>query len=268
MTGPSHSKAAQQDAKDPSVLLERYLPLAPKTPSKLAFRINGTVAMANLRNAVAALERPDLQAKIHAELPTVDGELLEDTVRLTHVFDYVHSQVRPERRSAEFKQSARRATTLRKRMLLQLELAVNFGLLPKERLRKVTRGNGLLNTAHGLQECIALLSELKKHQGDHWLVAVEEFNEALALVHELLVHGARGRRWWVKEQRKANKMAIARARLWALVVQRHELLWRIGAWVWGKDVGKYIPAISRKGVKRRRRPKKEPLKTVPSPAAP
>ena len=55
------------------------------------------------------------------------------------------------------------------------------------------------------------------------------------------------------DNRPAPALATAvetRNRFWTLVYQRHEHMWRIGAWLWGHAVDEHVPPLQSRSVER------------------
>ena len=117
----------------------------------------------------------------------------------------------------------------------------------------IRKGRGAYDTA---SDCVALSSLFIKNAQairGKTSVTAEEIRQAAevgsALVKVLKPEAGRRSR----ERTGAVKQAAeARDRLWTLLVQRHDNLWRAGAYLFGREVDTLVPALQSRVVARKR----------------
>lgn len=262
-TSKSKGKAPAQgtSALAPSgsaALFERFLPEAEKLPKGTVQPMHADVnlALTNARRGVKAVLGKKDQLKGVPDISLDDVATLPD---LGLAVAYAAGQV--ERFAPPPKQVRKmlsRAHELRAMMLASAQALASAGLLQENAVQKIRRGHGGIDAAG---DCVALAALFRENaatiRGKHPVMAAE-IKEAADLGTQLLgVLSPKSART-APSSLELKRARDQRDRLWTLFTQRWEHdVWRGGAWVFGRKVGKYVPPLlSHAG--RRQAAKKKP----------
>ena len=133
---------------------------------------------------------------------------------------------------------------LRKKMLSGAEAAGAAGLLPTKEVDAIRQGRGKLDAADDLISLASLFTKHKKKLDGKTAVTPENLQEAKALGLRLkakLKPGAVKS----KKAKDAGQLNAAdlRDRLYTMVLNAHEVAWKLGAMVLGKDVDRHVPPL-------------------------
>lgn len=217
------------------------------------FRLDASVAYHNVQRGVDAVL--PLSDRIRQELPSVNLEQLRALPNVSLALCFAVSQV--DRDGASSKQLAeplKRTYALRETMLASALALGLAGTLPKREVEKIQEGRGALDAA---QDCVDLAALFKKHAAavrGKSPVTAAQVTEAARLGTDL-IKVLRPRS--VKKDRRptgALKDAVdVRDRLATIVSTRHELLRRVGHWLWGDAVDQHVPALQARAVQRRKK---------------
>jgi hypothetical protein len=268
---PRTVAARSLDAAEPSTAEElssneafdRFLPLgrALAEDAILDFRADPQLAYHNLtrgvRNVLAERRR------IVSELPMVDLAALGELPQLGQgvIFAALRADV-PPRSTGEIGELLKVAYPLRRKLLRAALLLAEDDLIPQGALRKIKKGQGPLNAAHDCVQLAALFERHAARVAGKSSVTEEEVRRAGAVGSRLgtLIRPRGASR---RKRRPAEFVQAVedRNRLWTLLVERHETLWKVGAWLWGRQVDTYVPPLQSRRLPRR------PSKTAGTAAA-
>lgn len=235
---------------------EALLPAARKLDLRdvTARRIDVGLACHNAaKGAAAVLKR---KGDIEAHLPEVQVSDIEQISRIASALAFASLRVdqltTPDK---GIRQMLARARVLRRLLLSSAVALAEAGVFDKKKIDKVIAGKGPIDTA---DDIVVLASEFTAHarkvQGKT-AVTAQQVKEAAELGTQL--------RSLLKPKRAAKKdgptdeMTAAleiRDRFWALLVLRYDVLWRAGAYLFGKDeIDARVPALQGYAGRRRAR---------------
>ncbi len=214
------------------------------------------LALHNVQVGAASLADVEEDAK---KLPNTKVPELMALPRLVLATIFADTQVDRSLAPSEIRSMLRRASVLRTLLLTSASSLVEAGLLAKGPVEAVRRGSGAPDLA---RDCVALSALFSKNakalRGKHPLKPAE-IEEASELGTRLLkaMKSGRARR----QPTGTLPSADVRDRLWTLVVQRHDALWRAGAYLFGPGtVDVKIPSLqsNRGGRPKKSAPTEEP----------
>jgi hypothetical protein len=137
-----------------------------------------------------------------------------------------------------------KAHPIRRKLLKGAEALVESGVIPDADLVPIRPGRGKVDTAN---DCVALAAVFRKHEkqitGKTAITAADiaEADEVGSKLQTLLKP-----KGTPADNRLEPALATAvetRNRFWTVVEQRHEQMWRIGAWLWGHAVDEHVPPL-------------------------
>ena len=149
-----------------------------------------------------------------------------------------------EAEATTFEADLKQLFPLRKVLLSGAEAAEAAGLVPTKEVEAIRVGRGKLDAADDL---IALASLFTKHakklKGKTAITPANLQNAkalGLRLKAKLKPDAVKS-----KKVRDAGQVDAAdlRDRLYTMVLNAHEVAWKLGAMVWGKDVDKHVPPL-------------------------
>ena len=225
----------------------------------LPMRADLHLALLNVQTGVPAVLAE--QARL-SKLPETDVEAIAALPSLVLATIYADTQIDRSAPPSELQDLMARGRVLRKLLLTTAEGLAEAGVLSKSVVAGIRAGKGKLDSA---RDCIALSAVFTKDaatiRGKHPISAkqVQEAGEVGAKLVALLK---------TKRARTAPAAKLPAAemrdRLWTLVVQRYDALWRAGAYLFGRDgVEAKVPLLQ---ANRGGRAKK-PAKAVTAPVA-
>ncbi len=158
----------------------------------------------------------------------------------------VYAEVRIDHRAAPSgaKQKLARLHQLRQLLLSAAQTLAHAGLLPERKVREIHHGRGSYDAA---SDCVALAGLFRRNaaaiKGKH-PVTRAEIDEAARLGSELSALLVPGRAHSPKRSAAARQATDDRNRLWTLLLQRYDELWRAGAYLFGKQaVDQHVPPL-------------------------
>jgi len=133
---------------------------------------------------------------------------------------------------------------LRKKLLSGADAAEAAGLVPTKEVEAIRVGRGKLDAADDLISLASLFTKHKKKLEGKTAITSADLQEAKALGLRLkakLKPGAVKS----KKAKDAGQVDAAdlRDRLYTMVLNAHEVTWKLGAAVWGKSVDKHVPPL-------------------------
>jgi hypothetical protein len=209
-----------------------------------------------VKGSHAVLEK---KALIAEHLPKVDIAALEVIPRIASALTFASLRVdhltHPE---SGVRGKLSRARELRRLLLGSARVLAEAGVLDVKAVKKIEEGSGPIDVA---DDCVALASLFTAHAAKvkgKSPVTAQQIKEAAALGAELKSVLRPGRA--SKKVEPTAEMAGAaevRERFWTLLAQRYDTLWKVGAYLFGKDeVGERVPSLQ--AFARGRRPGKAP----------
>lgn len=223
-------------------------------------RADPQLALHNVQIGVASvLAEGTRVSKLHE----TDVNALASLPRIALAVVYASTQIVPVGGQVGLAQWVARAAVLRALLLKTADALVLADLFPKAEVDKIRAGHGKLDAARDLVALVSLFAKRgAKVRGKHPVTAAQ-LKEASELGTGLLKILKPGR-----ARRTPNEPAVGtdeRDRLWTLLVQGHDRLWRAGAYLFGRNaVDTMVPSLL---ANRAGRPKKAPAPPQ-TPAAP
>jgi len=181
-------------------------------------------------------------ASVVGKLPNVQVEELSGLPRLTQGLAFAVLQVQRELRTASFGTFFERAQALRRKLSKSAEALAEAGLLPPADVAEAR----IHSRIDVVEECEALAALFRKHAAateGRSPVTKMDLQEVEHLTRKLrasLGQPAEGSPGELPPLAKASDM---RDRLWTLLNQRHDVLWRCGAWLYGRAVDERVPPL-------------------------
>lgn len=146
----------------------------------------------------------------------------------------------------------------RKCRLILLKFADSYaqiGLLPESDVTSIKKGKGQLDLA---QDCIDLAALFRRHANKlkgkspiDTQFLLETSSIGTELITLLKPVGASSS----SSKPKAKQASNVRDRFWTLLLQRHEILWKAGAILFGKKVNEHVPPLQSRTVRAQKRSK-------------
>ena len=239
-----------------------YLPLAQKLAADKVsdYRADPQLAYQNVKRGVGNVLAE--LARIKHELPTADIESVRTLPQVTQGLLFSALQVNRDAGSpGTIEGLLAKAHPVRRKLLKAAEALAESGVIPDADVAPIRPGRGKVDTAN---DCVALAAVFRKHEkkiaGKTAITAADiaEADEVGSKLQTLLKP-----KGTPADNRLAPALATAvetRNRFWTLVEQRHEQMWRIGAWLWGHAVDEHVPPLQSRTVTR--------AAAAPDPAAP
>ena len=256
--------AAPADEIGSQAAYDLFLPHAQKLPAdKISeYRADPQLAYQNVKrgvgNVLAELTR------IKHELPSADIEAVRTLPQVAQGLIFSALQVNRDAGSpGTIEALLNKAHPIRRKLLKSADALVESGVILDADLAPIRPGRGKVDTAN---DCVALAALFRKYEkkiaGKTAITAadVAESDEVGSKLQTLLRP-----KGTPADNRPAPALAIAvdnRNRFMTLVEQRHELMWRIGAWLWGHAVDEHVPPLQSRTVTR------ASAEPEPEPAAP
>jgi hypothetical protein len=195
------------------------------------------------RVAFSAVERGLSQvmaqsATVVAELPAVRLDELVELLELSRALVFAADQVQTrEGADKEIETASKRLKAVRKHLVRSAESAVKAGALDADAVG-TAKGKGRDRGADLAKACRSLATLLGSHTPEGKRKArdltrrIEQANEAAGLLDEAISRGG--------SVEEAEEM---RDRLWTLLNERWDRVWRVGAYLFGQRVHERVPAL-------------------------
>jgi hypothetical protein len=243
---PSSEASAAESSEEigSQAAYDLFLPAAQKLPAdKLSeYRADPQLAYQNVKRGAANVLTE--LARIKKELPLADIESVRTLPQVTQALIFSALQVNRDAGSpGTIEGLLNRAHPVRRKLLKAAEALVESSVIPDADLTPIRPGRGKVDTAN---DCVALAALFRKHEkktaGKTAITAADiaEADEAGSKLQTLLKT-----KGTPADNRPAPALATAvdiRNRFWTLVEERHDHLWRIGAWLWGHATAAPEPA--------------------------
>jgi hypothetical protein len=171
-------------------------------------------------------------------LPQVKVEELRELPQLAQGLAFAVLQLHRDVEAASFGPLFAQAPRLRRKLLKAADALAEAGLVSDADAEQVRR----LGLQDVVEDCTALVALLRRNEAKvagHSPVTAADLDEAeqvAARLRGLLAPRGEG-------QGSLEEAARIRDRFWTLLTQRHELLWRCGAWLYGREVDERVPPL-------------------------
>lgn len=175
-------------------------------------------------------------------LPNVDIVELSMLPRLAQALAFAARQVNRELEAASFGKLFERAQQLRRKLRKAADALAEASLLPNADIDEVW----LRARQDVLDDCLALVALFRRNEAriaGHSPVTSTEILEAEQVAEKLRVMLGRQGELSGGGTQALVKAIDMRDRLWTLLVQRYEVLWRCGAWLYGRSVDERVPPL-------------------------
>jgi hypothetical protein len=191
-------------------------------------------------------------AVIVGQLPGVNVVELSMLPRLVQGLAFAAEQVHRQLPVASFGSLYERAQHLRRMLRKAAEALAEAQLLPASDVDEVR----LHGRQEPLEDCLGLVALLRRNEAQiagRSPVTAADLAEAEQVANKLRTmlgeeDSSTGAPAWLK-------VVEMRDRFWTLLLQRHEVLWRCGAWLYGRRVEEHVPPLPvRQGMVRSPRP--------------
>ncbi len=205
----------------------------------LPMKANLLLVLGNVKAAVAAVlaERASLPASLGANL-----DELAELPSMVHAVIFADTQILRMPMGTDLQSNLARGRQLRAQLLKAADSLAESGLLPRARVEQIMAGKGPVDMARDCIELAALFNDNSAAiAGKHPLTS-ELVSETAAVGRTVLdmLKSPRAR----VAQAGPDTATLERDQLWTLVVRRYDALWRVGAYLFGRDgVDAKVPAL-------------------------
>ena len=193
----------------------------------------------NVKHGVLAIR--SVSGRVRDELPRTDLDRLSQienlALALVHASRVVDEQAGGENRIREL---VSRAARLRAVMFPAAESLAHSDLLPTEaavEVERIRKGSGFPDLAQDLIDLAAFFRRYSTQTAGRTTVTAELVDEAEKAGKTLLAE-LEPKSWrnpGATEPDALTRAALVRDQLWTLLLRRHEELWRVGAYLFGRD---------------------------------
>jgi hypothetical protein len=182
-------------------------------------------------------------AVVVGKLPNVNVVELSMLPRLVQAVAYAALQVQRELKSNSFGLLFERAQEVRRKLRKTADALAEAGLFPDADVDEVR----LQGQQDVLEDCQALAALFRRNEAriaGRSPVTPGDVSEAEQLVGKLrLMLGQPGEEPGTDGQPPLLRSIEMRDRLWTLLSQRYDVLWRCGAWLYGRVVDERVPPL-------------------------
>jgi hypothetical protein len=254
-TAPAPAGLGTEDAAELEALSSRtaydtFLASAQSVDARAVEECRADIALAYY-NVKQGVESVMSQEAAVSGLPNVRLEELRSLPQLAQGLAFAALQVHRDLRAAEFGPLFEQALHARRKLLKAAEALAVAELLADSEVEAL-----LSSGRHDvIEDCVSLAALLKRNEAriaGRSPVTAEEVAEAEQLATRL--------RAMLSPQGSGPGGAPApavvatglRDRFWTLLNQRHEVLWRCGAWLFGREVDDHVPPLQARHVRVRK----------------
>ncbi|MBI5544346.1 MAG: hypothetical protein HY901_10680 [Deltaproteobacteria bacterium] len=202
------------------------------------------LAARNAAEAAAAINQPEILARISEELPKVN---IEQLVSVGHLGHSVAFEARRDTGvgSRLIRATAKRAGELRKMLLPQIEVLVIAGICPKAEYDQLKSAKGTIATGTALSDIVEFLdSKATDVEGKVALdkAVIVEAKAVGKFIRDNVKLPNQRKNGQPGERRAARQQDL----LYTLLVHRYEELRAVAHWLWRKDADTYAPPLQAK----------------------
>jgi hypothetical protein len=202
-------------------------------------------------------------AVVVSKLPNVNIEELSMLPRLAQGLAFAALQVQRELRAASFGALFEKAQNLRRKLRKAADALAEAGLLPAADVDEVR----LQANREVLEDCAALAALFRRNEAKitgRSPVVASDIREAELLTEKLRVILGQQREAAEGGAPTLLRVIEMRDRFWTLLSQRHDMLWRCGAWLFGRAVDERVPPLPVRQAAVRK-PRSAPAERQPEP---
>lgn len=181
-------------------------------------------------------------AVVVGRLPNVNLVELSMLPRLAQGLVFAALQVERELETASFGRLFERAQQLRRKLRKAADALAEAGLLPNADIDEVWL-HAQQDVLDDSQALVALLRRNEARISGRSPVTATELLETEQLTEKLRAMLGRQGDVSGKGTQTLLKAIEMRDRFWTLLVQRYEVLWRCGAWLYGRTVDERVPPL-------------------------
>jgi hypothetical protein len=220
-----------------------FLPQAEKLGAGEVVGYRADAALAYHNVAAGWRSVAPLAARVRDELPKVDWRELEALLDLASAVVFAAAQVdsRPASPGEISKQLAQ-ARPLRAMLLASADAVAKKGLIPVREVQRIQAGQGQRDTAQDCIDLAALWSRYPDAFRHRSPAEPSDLTQAAQLGSALIA---------VLKPKGAKRQATVRApgaeardRLWTLLQRRHDMLRRVGGYLWGDAaLDEHVPSL-------------------------
>lgn len=258
-----NAKAENEEARSRR-LFEKFVPAAKALDAREIIACRSDVALAH-RNVAHGVEAVLAhESAIRVELPKIDTLQIRTMPELSIAVVYAATQVDRHGPSKELGELLSRARDLRNLLLVTAESLAHAKIFEAREVAKIRAGRGDIDAA---KDCIELSALFVKHAPSlrgKTPVTMAQIREAAAVGTELItLLKPKKVRLPKKVQDEVAEARDTRDRLWTLLVQRHDTLRRVGAYLFGlRELDIIVPALQTRVFVKRAAKKAAPKQPV------
>lgn len=242
-----HAKKTRPESEEERSrrLYETFLPTAKGIEAHRIIPCRADVALAYRNIAAGVAEVLTLEDIIKNDLPKIDIEQLRTLPELSISVVYAATQLDRHTPTKEVLELLTRARDLRNLLLVTAESLAHAKIFQPREVAKIRSGRGDIDAA---KDCIELAALFVKHGPalrGKTPVTNEQIKEAAEVGERLLaVLKPKKVRLPKKVHDEEAEARDHRDRLWTLLVERHDTLRRVGAYLFGvRDLDAHVPAL-------------------------
>jgi len=248
--GLGSADAAELEALSSRSAYDTFLASAQSVDARAVEECRADIALAyyNVRQGVESVLGQEAAV---SGLPNVPLEELRCLPQLAQGLAFAALQVHRDLRAAEFGPLFEQALHARRKLLKAAEALAVAQLLADSEVE------ALLNSGRHdvIEDCVALAGLFKRNEAriaGRSPVTAQEVTEAEQLATRLrAMLSPRGSTAGGAPAPAVVAIAL-RDRFWTLLNQRHEVLWRCGAWLFGREVDDHVPPLQARHVRARK----------------
>lgn len=185
------------------------------------------------------------EAIIRNELPKIELAHFRSLIELSQAVEYATRQVDRHAPPKDLKQLMARGRELRLILMSSAESLAAVGILPAHVVAKIRAGKGDIDAAGDCVELAALFAKNAAEVRGKTPVTAALVKEAAEVGSQLLTVLKPTRSKAPKElQEEVRTARDLRDRLWTLLVERHDRLRRVGAYLFGvNNLDRHVPSL-------------------------
>ncbi|RJS17060.1 hypothetical protein DRW03_28770 [Corallococcus sp. H22C18031201] len=240
--GLAREAVAELEVISSQAAYERFLAPARALEDGVVEECRANIALA-YQNAKQGVDAVLLREAEVATLPGVQVELLRELPELAKGLAFAVLQAQRDLPAGAFGPLYERAVLLRRQLLKAADALAEAGLLARAEL-EAAQDEGRRDV---VRDCAALARLMRRNEerfAGRSPVTPADVGEAELVAEQL---GALLAAPADPRDREATPLLIEatriRDRFWTLLTRRHDVLWRCGAWLYGRDVEERVPPL-------------------------
>jgi hypothetical protein len=224
--------------------VQEYLTQYASKVTPVVCHANTDAVYQNVLCSTQELTTPEIAARIHEELPTIDMKKIIDAPRLAEALNY-SAHMAEEQPADPTKSDLKLGKGYRRKLLSTIRTGVEWGVIPQAKVDELHKGPAKADIAHVLINGVELMRSYEEQfQAKKLTLASHEFlADAEKLGRRILTNTGAGAPLVAKLQQEKDARILARDILYALMIQRYNMMRRVGFWMWEDDVSLHMPAL-------------------------